>query len=242
METILVQGAMTSEIELIIRLLAESNKIDIAEQNGYSFYETYLNGTRIIVSKTEMGVMNACISTMIAIEKYKPNIVINQGTAGAHLRELNVGDIIIGEEAVYINNTRSPAKKTGEGSNALEWRPGNSLSILVKATSELVEKALSIPYEGKVLCGRLGTGDVFSKEADRIDLLHSQLGEISEDMESVAVYNVCEKLNIPFIGIRVISNNELTGNSDIEKQFEIAQTKLQLFIFKFLTELTDNSK
>ena len=61
-------------------------------------------------------------------------------------------------------------------------------------------------------------------------------------MESVAVYNVCEKLNIPFIGIRVISNNELTGNSDIEKQFEIAQTKLQLFIFKFLTELTDNSK
>ena len=106
----------------------------------------------------------------------------------------------------------------------------------------MVEKALSIPYEGKVLCGRLGTGDVFSKEADRIDLLHSQLGEISEDMESVAVYNVCEKLNIPFIGIRVISNNELTGNSDIEKQFEIAQTKLQLFIFKFLTELTDNSK
>ena len=53
---------------------------------------------------------------------------------------------------------------------------------------------------------------------------------------------ICEKLNIPFIGIRVISNNELTGNSDIEKQFEIAQTKLQLFIFKFLTELTDNYK
>ena len=43
METILVQGAMTSEIELIIKLLAENNKIDITEQNGYSFYETYLN-------------------------------------------------------------------------------------------------------------------------------------------------------------------------------------------------------
>ena len=61
-------------------------------------------------------------------------------------------------------------------------------------------------------------------------------------MKVLMIRLVCEKLNIPFIGIRVISNNELTGNSDIEKQFEIAQTKLQLFIFKFLTELTDNSK
>ena len=103
----------------------------------------------------------------------------------------------------------------------------------------MVEKASAIEFDSKVLCGRLGSGDVYSKEVDRIDLLHSQLGELCEDMESVAVYKCCQTLEIPFVGIRVISNNELTGNGDVEKQFEIAQTRLQSFIFKFLKQLVD---
>ncbi len=243
MKTILVQGAMDSEIEQLIKMLSEYNseysEVKQATHNGYLFYETKLGDARIIISKTEMGIMNASVSTMLAAEKYHPSIIINQGTAGAHLRSLNVGDIIIGEEAVYINNMRSPAKKKGEGSNALEWLPGMSLSFLIKATPFLVEKAASIEFDGNVLCGRLGSGDVYSKEVDRIDLLHSQLGEICEDMESVAVYKCCQTLGIPFIGIRVISNNEITGNDDVEKQFEVAQTRLQSFIFKFLKQLVD---
>ena len=239
METILVQGAMDSEIEQLINMLSEFSEVKETKHNGYFFYETKLNDVQIIFSKTEMGIMNATVSTMIAAEKYHPSIVINQGTAGAHLRSLNVGDIIIGEEAVYINNMRSPAKQKGEGSNALEWHPGMSLSFLIKATDFLVKKAAAVDFEGKILCGRLGSGDVYSKEVDRIDLLHSQLGELCEDMESVAVYKCCQTLEIPFVGIRVISNNELTGNSDVEKQFELAQTHLQSFIFKFLKQLVD---
>lgn len=239
METILVQGAMDSEIEQLINMLSEFNEVKETNHNGYSFYETKLNDVQIIISKTEMGIMNATVSTMIAAEKYQPSIVINQGTAGAHLRNLNVGDIIIGEEAVYINNMRSPAKQKGEGSNALEWHPGMSLSFLIKASDFLVKKAAAVDFEGNILCGRLGSGDVYSKEVDRIDLLHSQLGELCEDMESVAVYKCCQTLGISFIGIRVISNNELTGNGDVEKQFEIAQTRLQSFIFKFLKQLVD---
>ena len=239
MKTILVQGAMDSEIEQLINMLSEHSEVKKTEHNGYFFYETKLNDVQIIVAKTEMGIMNATVSTMIASEKYQPSIVINQGTAGAHLRSLNVGDIIIGEEAVYINNMRSPAKQKGEGSNALEWQPGKSLSFLIKATDFLVEKASAIEFDSKVLCGRLGSGDVYSKEVDRIDLLHSQLGELCEDMESVAVYKCCQTLEIPFVGICVISNNELTGNGDVEKQFEIAQTRLQSFIFKFLKQLVD---
>lgn len=240
MKTILVQGAMMREIEQLTENLPEGKK---TKYNGYFFYETSLNNTQIIISQTKMGIMNACIATQLAIEKYQPDLVINQGTAGAHVRDLTVGDIIIGETAVYINSIRTPARKKGEGSNAMDWHPGNSSSFIINADPQLLQLvgkfSSQISYDGKIICGRLGSGDLFSKETDRIDLLHSQLGELSEDMESVAVYKVCQTFDVPVIGIRVISNNEITGNEDVEKQFEIAETKLQKYILQLLHRLTD---
>lgn len=76
---------------------------------------------------------------------------------------------------------------------------------------ELAEKT---PYDGKLLRGKLGSGDLFSRETDRIDLLHTQFGELCEDMESAAVYKVCQTFHVPVIGIRIISNNEITGKHD----------------------------
>lgn len=237
MKTIIVQGAMHTEIEQLLYTLPPANKV---VHHGYVFYETAISNTRVIISQTEMGIMNASVCTMIAIQKYHPDLIINQGTAGAHLKELKVGDIIIGEEAVYINSTRSPAKCEGQGSNALEWRPSKSHSILIKADRNLLQRAKSIPYKGNLLQGRLGTGDIFSKEVDRINLLHSQLGEVSEDMESIATYKACQAMDVPVIGIRVISNNEITGNSDVEGQFKVSQTLLQRFIFDYITDLANN--
>lgn len=238
MKTIIIQGAMHTEIEHLINMFPGGQTVT---HHGYTFYETSHCGTRIIISRTEMGTLAATICTMLAIETYKPDLIINQGTAGAHLKELQVGDIIIGEDAVYINNTRSPARQEGQGSNALEWHPGKSLSYLIKSEPSLVKLASSIPYsKGKLLRGRLGTGDIFSKEVDRINLLNSQLGEICEDMESVAVYKACQTMNIPVIGIRIISNNEITGNDDVDKQFEFAQLALQEFIYDFIENLTKN--
>jgi nucleoside phosphorylase len=59
-------------------------------------------------------------------------------------------------------------------------------------------------------------------------------------MESVAVYKACQTMNIPVIGIRIISNNEITGNDDVDKQFEFAQLALQEFIYDFIENLTKN--
>lgn len=242
MKTILIQGAMDSETDQLLLMLQKSSPIITSKHNGYVFYEASLSETKIIVSKTEMGVINACIASMLAINIYKPDIVINQGTAGAHRRDLLVGDIIIGSEAVYINNMRSPVRGLGEGSNALEWLPGKNNSFLLNGDASLAEKAAKIPYCGRVILGRLGTGDIYSREVDRIDLLHNQLGQICEDMESAAVYKVCNSMNIPVIAIRVISNNELTGNSDVSSQFKAAETSLQAFIYKFLLSLITDSE
>ena len=57
----------------------------------------------------------------------------------------------------------------------------------------------------------LGSGDLFSREIDRIHWMQEKKGELCEEMESVGTYECCRRFGVPCIGVRVISNNELTG-------------------------------
>lgn len=239
MRTIVVQGAEEREINLLV-LFFPNGKWSM--YHGYSFYEALYEKTRIVLSLTQIGIINACISTMIAIEKYHPICVVNQGTAGGHTRDMKVGDIVIGESAVYLNNMCSPLKQKNEGSNSLEWWPGKSRSYDVCADEQLVELIKTISYDGSVVIGKLGSGDLFSRETDRIDLLHSQLGELCEDMESIAVYKACIACDIPVIGIRIISNNELTGEKDDVASFDPVYQKLQHYTFNGIKRLESDFK
>lgn len=234
METILVQGAVTGELRELIRMIPHGVQCAV---NGFAFYETELNGKRIILSRTGVGMMNACIATMTAIQAYHPDCIINQGTAGGHTRDIRYGDIVIGEESVYLNNMRMPLKGSGEGSDALAWRPGRSNTVVVEADEQLIETARQVEYEGRVIVGRLGAGDIFSREADRIDWLHKQMGHLCEDMESTAVYKACEACSVPVLGLRIISNNELIGPRDDEEKYRKAQIDLQLFVRKMIGRL-----
>ena len=49
-------------------------------------------------------------------------------------------------------------------------------------------------------------------------------------MESIGVYSVCERFNIPCIGIRIISNNEITKEKLDENQAYIVQRLLVEFL------------
>lgn len=51
---------------------------------------------------------NAAAATALAIERFHPRAIINQGTAGGHDADLHVMDIVVGTESVNIG-----AFKTG---------------------------------------------------------------------------------------------------------------------------------
>lgn len=52
-------------------------------------------------------------------------------------------------------------------------------------------------------------------------------------METISTYSVCNKLNIPVIGIRIISDNEITGEK-YDKNIAIEAQKYVLDILKNL--------
>ena len=231
--TVLIQGAMDIEIQELLEKLEKQEKIVISD---YEFYTGKIKNCNVIISKTLIGTINATIATILGIEKFKPDIVINQGIAGAHRESIHTGDIIIGEKCYNINSYSMPSKNRGEGSNPFEWEPDKRAKEIKSADHKLVQKFQKFfqeKHRGKVYIGTIGSGDVFNREIDRIDWINNKFGNLCEDMESIGVYSVCNKFKIPCIGIRIISNNEITGEELDENQAIILQNLLvESLVFK----------
>lgn len=232
MKTILIQGAMETEISVFLENLSPHSMEKIG---GYEFYFADYKGLQIIISLTQIGVINAAAATTIALLKFKPDIVINQGCAGSALEELKVGDILVGESSVYINNFRSEPRESGKGSNSLEWTPNEKRSYLIKASDWILDIAKEFEDSGECKFARLGTGDVFSRECDRINYMQDLFGHASEDMETVVSYKICEDFGVSHIGFRIISNNELT----LESRDKSTHSEIQRFTLKFIDKLLD---
>lgn len=228
---ILLQGAMDEEVDLFVEHYKPAETATVA---GYGFRIADYNGNTIIVSQTEMGIINASVATAVGVMRFKPDLVINQGCAGAHEERLGIGDIIIGESSVYINDFKTVTTGAGGGSNSLSWIPGKR-SYRVESAPQYVKTAESVSYGGRKYTGVLGSGDLFSKEVDRINYLHSVFGEACEDMESVASLKACRSFGVDGLALRIISNNELTGS---EFDYGTCAT-LQKFVIKLVDEITE---
>ena len=230
-KTILIQGAMDIEVEYFIHNLERKEKRTIA---GYEFYTGYIHASKVIISKTLVGVVNATTATTIGIMTFHPDIVINQGIAGAHKSNIHIGDIIIGEKCCNINAFSMPTKEEAHSSNPFEWEPNKRGKEIQNGDENLVKifkDFFETNHENAIYTGTLGSGDVFNREYDRIMWLQNQFHHLSEDMESIGTYCVCNQFGIPCIGIRIISNNELT-NEKLDKEQTIRLQELFMNFFK----------
>ena len=233
---ILIQVAMEIEAKKIIESINNKEKINI---QGYTFYKGTLEEKELIISLSKVGTIHAAASISLAISTFNPDIIINTGIAGATSRKLHTGDIIIADSILNINSYRTPYKKEKEGSNTNEWELLTFLSgeedklIEEKTDNSLLNKTKEILKEKNIHIGKIGSGDVWNREVDRILYLNKKYNILCEDMESIATYTIANQNNIPVISIKMISDNILTGE---EYQREIG-LKLQDIIIEYLKKI-----
>lgn len=210
---ILLQGAMDVETDRAASQLENCREERIA---GFRFWYGRYAGMDLVVSRTEVGMVSAAAATALGIQRFSPSLVLNQGTAGAHRSDLHVGDIVVGRTCVDIQSILMPKHGAGEGMEPTSWTlwdfDADTPPVVLEGDARWAERFESAPYAGgRVVSGRLGTGDVFNREYDRILWLRERAGEDCEDMESLAAYRVCRRFGAPCLGLRIVSNNELTG-------------------------------
>src|SRR6185295_15764534 len=65
--------------------------------------------------------------------------------------------------------------------------------------------------KGRVMEGVIGSSEVWNSEIDRIQRFHDAFGTTVEEMETAAAAQIAGIFDIPFLGIRVVSNNITNG-------------------------------
>lgn len=235
---ILVVVAMEVEAKV---LLDKINDYKVVEKYGFTFYEGNIGDKKIVILLSGVGITNASSGLMVGIMEYNPSYIINYGIGGAMSKDIHTKDIIVGTSVSNINSYRTGELKEGEGSNPNSWELLTFLSgevdryIEYNSSSELLELSKDIKYNnGNIIYGKIGSGDVWNREVDRILYLNSNYDIVVEDMESVGIYNLCNRYNIPVISIKIISDNSLIGE---EYNREVG-IYLQEYIYKYLSVIS----
>jgi adenosylhomocysteine nucleosidase len=222
---IVVQGAMDVEIRNLAGALQNATEETVA---GWTFWRGTIDGYPVVVSKTLKGMSNAAAATAIAADRYHPIAIINQGTAGGHVPDLHVSDIVLGTEAVNIGSFKTGARAKGAGSDHAEWAPMDLMRSEGSAGQDptarqmrryqgdegLLAAARGVRgqyQKGRVVDGVLGSSEVWNSELDRIQAFHDRYGTSVEEMEAASAAQIAGLFKIPFLGIRVVSNNVTNG-------------------------------
>jgi adenosylhomocysteine nucleosidase len=234
---VIVQGAMDLEVK---KFASRLDNVRLERVGGWTFWRGTLDGYPVIVSKTLKGVSNSAAATAIAAERYHPVAIINQGTAGGHVPELHVYDIVLGKYSVNLGAFKTAYRKPGEGSDLLGWKPLDLLASEGSAgedpnehtmrrfpgNEQLLAAAESVKHlyrKGRVVEGVIGSGEIWNSELDRIQWFHSQYGTTVEEMETASAAQIAGFFQIPFLGIRVLSNNVTNGGTYTAQTGEACQ-------------------
>jgi len=234
---VVVQGAMDVEIRKLARALENATEEKI---QAWTFWSGTLDGYPVVASKTLKGMSNAAAATSLAVERFHPIAIINQGTAGGHVPELHVFDIVLGADSLNLGSFKTGYRARGRGSDVAEWIPldlirsdgsamqdPNASSMRRYHADEgllaAARNARGAYRQGRVVEGVIGSSDVWNSEIDRIQRFHDTFGTTVEEMETASAAQIAGLNQIPFLGIRVVSNNITNGGAHDTKTGEACQ-------------------
>lgn len=196
---IAIIGAMEEEVTLL-RAKMDEKKVEVIA--GCEFTSGKLAGVEVVLLRSGIGKVNAAMSTAILLDRFKPDFVINTGSAGGFNPILNVGDVVISSEVRHHD-----VDVTAFG---YEYGQVPQLPAAFKADSELVQIAEQCAKEIKdiqVVRGLIATGDSFMSDPVRVNDIRDKFTDLQAvEMEAAAIAQVSHQFGTPFVVIRSLSD------------------------------------
>jgi len=211
--TIAVVCAMKSEAQPIM------DRMQLCDESahGFEIYRGRLGGKDLLVCVSGVGMVNmASLVTYVAM-KYSPDCFLNYGIIGGY-GDMHKGSLVIVRDCININSTQFDAAPRGSGISLSRARLVtfneniDNSPVIYKSDEKLVSVAAA-SADSSVICGRLGSGDVWNKEYDKIMLFYSKYGVCGEDMEGYAMYQAADRFGIPALSLKGVSNNEILAEA-----------------------------
>jgi len=248
---ILLEGAMNTETEIFVRAL--KNPVVYKDLNYLFVAGTYKNYP-VVVARTEQGTANAAASTALAIKKFNPIAVINQGTAGGHDPALKIGDIVIATKCIPFLAIKTAYTPKGAGADFTRQEIRGTYAYDAASgkfqpykeyfsDSTLFNIAFKVANTNEnfnAVSGIIASSDAWLDTIDYVCFLNEKYGTSCAEMETVAAAQICQNADIPFIGIRVISDNAMLDDKYDPHSATIAQDFVLLVVENYIHNILRN--
>ncbi|NYF24959.1 5'-methylthioadenosine/S-adenosylhomocysteine nucleosidase [Sporosarcina sp. JAI121] len=196
---IAVIGAMEEEVTLLREEIDSAHATSIA---GCEFIEGEIGNHEVVLVKSGIGKVNAAIATTLLLHNFKPDAVLNTGSAGGFHESLEVGTVVISNEVRHHD-----VDVTAFGYE-LGQVPGQPAAY--SADLKLVDTARAAVEEigeHAHATGLIASGDTFMSDATHVGKVKEQFPlMIAAEMEASAVAQVCHQFGVPFVVIRALSD------------------------------------
>jgi adenosylhomocysteine nucleosidase len=199
-------GAMEDEVTLLKNALRDVR----SERAGvFEFFTGTLEKKPVVLLRCGIGKVNAAVGCALLISRFRPDLVINTGSAGGIDPSLRFGDAVISSGLLYHDVDVT----------AFGYAPGQlpKMPTVFEVPEVLIRRAEtavdSLKREGVLpesfnhVRGVIGSGDVFMHEPDRIAEARRLFpGMAAVEMESTAVAHACYLFSVPALIIRALSD------------------------------------
>ncbi|HDJ6889266.1 TPA: 5'-methylthioadenosine/S-adenosylhomocysteine nucleosidase [Staphylococcus aureus] len=202
-------GAMEEEVTILKNKLTQLSEISVAH---VKFYTGILKDREVVITQSGIGKVNAAISTTLLINKFKPDVIINTGSAGASDESLNVGDVLISDDVKYHD-----ADATAFG---YEYGQIPQMPVAFQSSKPLIEKVSQVVQQQQLTAkvGLIVSGDSFIGSVEQRQKIKKAFpNAMAVEMEATAIAQTCYQFNVPFVVVRAVSD---LANGEAEMSFE----------------------
>lgn len=193
---IAVMTAMTEEMEPLRAALQPEeiyhNKVVHIQQ-----------ASNLLLLQAGIGKANAAAATALLLQLFKPDALINIGSAGGFAYDLHFGDVVVATEMLYSD----------VDATCFNYRPGQvpQMPPSYPADPEMLKLAQTTANEpdfaGIIRFGQVLTADSFMSDPKLADRLRQTFPQaLASDMEAAAAAQIAYTFDTPFLNLRSISD------------------------------------
>ena len=179
------------------------------------FYEGKINDISCILVESGIGKVNAARTTQILIDNMSVDFIFNVGVAGGVSKNLEIGDIVIGDKLVQhdfditaFNHDKGYIPEIGVFIESDEY--------LIK----IAEKSINGAKKGVI-----ASGDIFCTDFKMSEKINKKFNALCVEMEGASIAQVCFLSHIPFLIIRSISDLPNNKNVVTYNEFLVSSSK-----------------
>ena len=192
-------GAMAVEVELLKEKMAD---LTVTNHAGMEFYDGKLEGLDAVVVQCGVGKVNAAMCAQILCSVFGVTHLVNTGIAGSLCAELDIGDFVISQDAMYHDFTVAPLGYEVGQVPGLPVRTFPADEMLMNAAMAAAQQV----HPDHARIGRIASGDQFVAGKEQKMQIIADTGALCTEMEGAAIAHAAWRNGVPFVVIRAISD------------------------------------